>query len=177
MKVFVIAAIAFLLPAFAAPVLAAVTPIAGASKRTHRRLFISIVAAMCVAFAGTGHASDEAKRTLANKVSHAPDAMKLRCKSSERELVFDFTVSKSLKAVVWSTDKSRNSPPSVYMDGKDTGLGFKATVKSEANKISWTVKTAYGRNFGSIDLAKLALDMHSIFSGEDIVNTGACARI
>ncbi len=103
--------------------------------------------------------------------------MKLRCDSSERKLVFYFTVSRSLKAVAWSTDKSRNSPPSVYMDGKDTGLGYKATVKVEARKISWTVKTAYGRNFGSIDIAKLALDMHSIFSGEDIANTGSCTKI
>lgn len=177
MKPFVIVAIAFLLPAFAVPALAACTPSSGESKRSHRQLFIAIIAVMCVAFAGVGHADDDAKRALANKVGQAPDAMKLRCDTRERGLVFYLTVSRSLKAIAWSTDKSRNLPPSVYMDGKDTGLGYKATVTVEAKKTSWTVKTAYGRNFGSVDIAKLTLDMHSIFSGEDIANTGSCTKI
>jgi len=119
--------------------------------------------------------ANDAANALIAKTRQAPDALNLKC-DSDNENVFYFTVSETLKAVVWSNGKDIDQR-SIYADGKDTGLGSKATVKIDAKHISWTVKTAYGRNYGAIDLKKLELNMHSIFNENDIENMGPCKKL
>ena len=142
------------------------------------RLFGPIVSAVisttCVLFPGIAGANDAAN-ALILKTRQAPDALNLKC-DGNNENVFYFTVSETQKAVVWSSAKNVDQR-SIYADGKDTGLGSKAIVKIDANHISWTVKTAYGRNYGAIDLKKLELNMHSIFDENDIENIGPCTKL
>ena len=110
---------------------------------------------------------------LIAKVRGAPDAFTLKCEGTNDD--FYFTVSASFDAVVWSGGKNIEQR-SIFADGKDTGLGSKAKVRVEPNVISWNVKTAYGRDFGTIDRKKLTLDMHATIDGDDIFNVGPCTQ-
>jgi hypothetical protein len=89
--------------------------IARKSKHSLRRVVSALAFTACMLFPGIGKATEHAD-ALITQTRQAPDAVNLKCEGNA-DNVFLFTVSETIKAVVWSNSKYPDQL-SVYADGQ-----------------------------------------------------------